>query len=699
MTISLPDHSRPTWGWTLITVAALITAAGSAQHPSTWPVFVAASVGAGGGLWVLWRRDVLSTGEILVGAVLLRLAFFPLLPGLSDDMFRYVWDGWLQWEGINPYRYAPSAPELASLQESALYGHLNSADYYSVYPPISQLVFAVGGAASESSWTVSYFVIKAVFVLFELAGLFLLSRLTAARNLLLYAWNPLVLVEVAGQGHTEAAVVPFLVGAVWAVRRQKGGLAGLAIAGAGLVKLYPFVLGPYLIRRFGWRSALPGSVLVIAASLPYAAPYVLPHMKASVDLYAQLFEYNAGFYYLLKETFATATGADWSKQIGPALRVVFLAALPVLYGLDFRRNWSFRFAVLATLGLFFVLSTTVHPWYLVALLPIAVIGEASTGRPSWSWLWLGLVSLGTYLFYTGGPYWLWVVLGWGGAAVWAGLSALRWFSLRRPAVWGLAVRRWLDVRLQTLQRRRASEKADAVLRLLQMDAGEGPALPTSATENQRPCSPPERPQTLQILDLGAGEGYVGEQLQKRLDANVELADVVDLNRTALAHQLYDGCRLPYAAHRFDVTVLYYVLHHAAQPEAVLREALRVTRRRVVVVESVVSGPVQHRVLRSLDRFANRLRSGGVMTAQEEDLSFRRAGEWAMLARDLGARVVRQRREPHPVHPTSSYVLAPPDTGSDSRSDAGSDSGSDADSRALVQSSRTSAEEVVGASRQ
>jgi len=392
-----------------------------------WPLLVGASFVACGGLLLLWQRDSLTLQEVLWGALVLRLAFFPLLPELTDDPFRYIWDGWLQLEGINPYKLVPSAPALSAFQDTTLYQELNSQDYYSVYPPLSQLFFALGGVFYDGHWTVSYYVLKAAFLVAEFAGMLALSRLTAARNVLLYAWNPLVLIETAGQGHTEALLMSLLFVSLWAVRRQNGAIASLAIAGAGLVKIYPFALGPYLLRRFGWRAVWPGTLLVVALSIPYAAPYVLPHIKASVDLFAQLFEFNAGPYYFAKHLFWIWTGADWSKTIGPVFRVLFLTALPVLYILDAWRDWSFRRACLVLLGTFLVLSTTVHPWYLLPVIGLGVMGP----RPSWHWLWLGLCSIGTYLFYVDGPYWPWIWLGWGGAGLIAlvqtrALPARRW---------------------------------------------------------------------------------------------------------------------------------------------------------------------------------------------------------------------------------------------------------------------------------
>lgn len=608
------------------TLAALCAGPLLATVPDLRGAFVASALVATAGLVLLWRADRLSLWSVLVGAIVLRLAYAPLFPVLSDDVFRYVWDGWIQASGFNPYRWRPAADALSAWHDTALFPRLNSAEYYSVYPPLSQWIFALGGWASESDWRVSYFAIKAVFMVLEGAGVWLLSRLTTIRNVMLYAWNPLVLLEVAGQAHTEAALLPFLLGAVWAVRHHAGVWASVGIAGAGLVKLYPFVLGPFLLRRFGWRAVWPGALVVCVVSLPYAAPYVLPNIKASVDLYATLFEFNAGLYYATKHMLWELTGTDWSKTLGPAFRVLFLAALPVLYAVDAWRDWPFQKAALWTLGTFFVLSTTVHPWYVLAVLPLAAMKRP----PVWAWFWLAACALGTYTFYTGGLYWPWVVAGWGGAAL---------FGLWRVGT-SESVRRACDAVLQRVQCRRAARKANRLAPFLT------PQKPSSGS-------------SLRVLDLGAGEGYVGQVLQERYDAHVRLADVVDMNRTDLPLDLYDGRRLPYADGAFDVVVLYYVLHHCASPERVLQEALRVADT-VLVVETVYHSALQRRLLHVLDPLANRVRSGGSMREQEEHLAFRTPDRWERTFADLGATLCDREQHGSWFHPQATWRLRAPE---------------------------------------
>ena len=572
-----------------------------AAVPARWTGMVAAAFAGMGIVGVIWKYVPVSTGQVLLFALLFRLFLFLLPPGLSDDAYRYIWDGHLQVEGINPYTYRPEDPQLAEYQDEPIYAKLNSAEFYSVYPPASQLVFRMGGYFYEYGWMTSYYVIKGVFLLLEVAGIFILARMVPSRSLLLYAWQPLVLLEVAGQGHTEAAMVFFLIATVWGVQEQRPTWAAAALAGAGWVKLYPFVFFPFLWRRFGWRAVWPAGLAAAAFAAPYVGLEAFRHMVVPLELYVRYFEFNAGLYLGVKRIFLEITGADWSKQLGPFFQYLFLSSLPVIYLLDTKEKWPFDTSLRVTMGMFFLLATTVHPWYLLGILALVPFSR----RPAWHWHVLSLGGIGTYLFYQGGPYTLFVAMGWGGWALLGGAAHA-------------------DEVLQWIQRLRARRKRQMVAPYL-----------------------PEGP--LRVLDLGAGEGYVGEALQRSRQAEVVLADVLPLNRTDLPFFQYDGTTLPFDDKSFDVTLLVFVLHHCRDPDRVLQEAFRVSRKRVIVVESVYESARGKQLLRALDRIANRVRSRGLMNAQEEHLHFRKAAEWCRLIEEQGGKVVGGARHGHLVH--------------------------------------------------
>jgi ubiquinone/menaquinone biosynthesis C-methylase UbiE len=129
-----------------------------------------------------------------------------------------------------------------------------------------------------------------------------------------------------------------------------------------------------------------------------------------------------------------------------------------------------------------------------------------------------------------------------------------------------------------------------------------------------------------------------------------------MNKTNLPHTLYDGQKLPFASNAFDVTVLYFVLHHCEHPEQVLAEAIRVTRGKVVIVESVFEETWDLKLLTFLDVLANRVRSGGLMNEQEEHLQFKQAPVWKKLIEQAGGEVVKEHRKGKWIHKQHTFVV-------------------------------------------
>lgn len=608
---------RPLLTYSLLLIYALLIGiiAINAVDRTSWNVLVTVAIIAGCLLVWIQRTAALSAFQILIIALLLRAAFFFLPPSLSDDAYRYVWDGMVQAEGINPYLYHPSDSSLAAYHEAPIYEVLNSKEYFSVYPPVSQYIFRTGGAFYEQGWEVSYYVIKIILMLFEIAALLILAQLVAPRLLILYAWHPLVLMETAGQAHTESAMLFFLVLAVWFARKRWGIGASMALACAGWVKLYPYVFLPLLWQRFKWKGLIPGGLTALVLLLPFYHPQLIANILDSLNLYVRFFEFNAGFYYSIKKVYLIFTGDDWSKFIGPALRRLFLVGLPAIYFIDYWKKWPLEKALLVIAGYFLICSTTIHPWYFLGILILAVMQE----RMPWHWYWVATIALGTYLLYIDGPYWPFVIVGWGG-----------WFLI------GLIYHREKPVKwLRDLQQFRAQRKVQAIEKVL----GEIKPGPW-------------------VLDLGAGEGYVGAEIARKWGAKVRLADVVDMNKSTLPHTKYDGRRLPFRAGSYDTTILYFVLHHAEQAEKVIKEALRVTRGQVIVVESVYEATWDLKLLTFLDVWANRLRSGGMMNAQEAHLHFRKSEDWVTLFENSGAEVIKQQRKGRWIHKQHFFILKP-----------------------------------------
>jgi ubiquinone/menaquinone biosynthesis C-methylase UbiE len=158
-----------------------------------------------------------------------------------------------------------------------------------------------------------------------------------------------------------------------------------------------------------------------------------------------------------------------------------------------------------------------------------------------------------------------------------------------------------------------------------------------------------------ILDLGCGEGNVGYELSRK-GFDVTLADVADFHVKShtLPFVLY-GETLPFADKEFDVVLLYFVLHHAEDQTKVLREAVRVGKR-IIIVESVYRSSFGKRVLVFLDILFNRLRGSGILKGQEEYLYFRNVPEWKKLFRDMNLHVYQEASHGNFIHRQHTFVV-------------------------------------------
>ena len=222
--------------------------------------------------WIVTRaRSSNSTLLIaIVFAVLFRVSILFAPPYLSDDIYRYIWDGRVQAAGINPYRYIPAAPELVQLRDDAIYPKINRRDYcHTIYPPVAQVVFLLTTRISESVvWMKLTMVIFEMVAIWAIAGL--LNLLGRPRQLLLlYAWHPLVIWEFAGSGHCDAIAIGFIALAFLAWQRRSDLGAGFLLASATLAKLFPLVLLPAMLKRGRWRIVPIFAVTITVGYLPY----------------------------------------------------------------------------------------------------------------------------------------------------------------------------------------------------------------------------------------------------------------------------------------------------------------------------------------------------------------------------------------------------------------------------------------------
>jgi hypothetical protein len=379
-----------------------------AAYAAAFVLYAAATI-------VALRMRTLSRAA-LVGVFIVAAAMMALLvvnrPTLSDDMYRYVWDGRVQAAGISPYRYTPAALELADLRDDAVWRYVNRKSSFTIYPPAAQVAFTMLWRIVPDSvrWFQAAMALSAL-----LAGGLLLGLLRdlgrSPARVVIYLWAPLLLFETAHGAHVDALILPLLVGAWWARVRNRDALMGVLLGLATAVKLYPAMLLPALWRPADRRGrwTMPAAfVLTVAACY---APYVLRDGSQVLGFLPVYFNerFNLGLAALLIPQLKAA-GVDPNQGI-LALTLAALAALalwmvarPAADGeAALRRS-------LWLIGAFTLLTQNLFSWYMLWVLPLAAIfvqpgrllglrGDAWTG---W-WLFCGSIGLSYAVFITGQP--------------------------------------------------------------------------------------------------------------------------------------------------------------------------------------------------------------------------------------------------------------------------------------------------------
>jgi len=317
--------------------------------------------------------------QLLIVALLIRLGLFFGSPTLSDDYFRFVWDGQIRSEGRSPYQSTPEQL-IGELPEdlSALYMSLNSKEYHSTYPPISQYIFSIPAwlGIQDISWSVT--IIRTTLLLFEIGVMWLMFQLTASvSKVLIYALNPLVILELVGNLHFEGVVIFFILFAWWLYDKGYWIKAATALSFGILTKLTPLMFLPVLFKKLGFQKSLLSYIVIgltlIIISFPFMDLEILKGLGNGLDLFFRKFEFNAGLFFLFREIGYWYKGYDMVQTLGPWLSYTALGAILIysLIGVNKDTNWAKTFTIILFVQLLF--ATTVHPWYVIPLLAFTVI--------------------------------------------------------------------------------------------------------------------------------------------------------------------------------------------------------------------------------------------------------------------------------------------------------------------------------------
>ncbi|AXT52446.1 mannosyltransferase [Aquimarina sp. BL5] len=350
-----------------------------------------------------------------------RIIFLFAIPNLSQDFYRFIWDGRMLLEGFNPYLSLPeiwiaqgSAP-IAQAQE--LYegmGTLNGS-HYTNYPPVSQFCYLIAGIFAGKSILGSVVVMRFLIILADIGTFFfgrkLLRLLQIPENRIFwYILNPFVILELTGNLHFESVMIFFIIWSLYLLQKGYWYWAAIALALSVSVKLIPLLFLPLFFQKFivdfdkislkyrflkliGFYSIVIITTVVLFA--PFLSLEFISNFGKTIGLWFQNFEFNASIYYIIRWIGYQTIGWNIIGTVGKILPLIVIGILLLLTFLRKNKS-SAQLITVMMVGIcsYYFLSTTVHPWYLAV--PLALCVFTKYKFPIW-WSFVIIFSYTAYI--------------------------------------------------------------------------------------------------------------------------------------------------------------------------------------------------------------------------------------------------------------------------------------------------------------
>jgi len=358
---------------------------------------------------------------LLVGiAILFRLISLFAIPNLSQDFYRFIWDGRMILEGFNPYISLPKTfidqhnfPINQAIDLFDGMGTLN-ASHFTNYPPINQLNFLLAAIFAKSSILGSIVTLRLQIILADIGiiyfGKLILEKLKLPIHyIFLYVLNPFIIIELTGNLHFESVMLFFLVWSLYLLLQKRWIWAAILLGISVSIKLIPLLFLPLF---FQWFTSTPlsnltstplrqaqrktlsnlttrpyylkglfkfisfGAIVIVTniiLFLPFLSSELISSYTNSVGLWFRNFEFNASIYYIAREIGYLFRGYNEIAIIGKLLPVVTILFLVIIT--FFRKNKSPQqliTALLIAISFYYFTTTTMHPWYLATLVLLSV---------------------------------------------------------------------------------------------------------------------------------------------------------------------------------------------------------------------------------------------------------------------------------------------------------------------------------------
>ncbi len=382
-------------------------------------------------------------------AVTFRLLLLFTTPTLSDDVYRYLWDGYVANQGVSPYAHAINAPELDYL-DIPQRAQANNPWMASPYLPVAQLVFWVITAV----FPLNPLFLQITMLLFDLTSAWLLSRLLThaqlpPHRLILYLWNPLVILEITHSAHLDAWMILLtLLSITFTIHHSPftihNSLPPLFLALATLTKPLPVLLFPILFHRWTWPQRLLYPLLTLTLLVPFGirAGWGLggnldgTGLFGALRIYTNQWNFNSGIFHWL-ELLLSKQGIAETAGVSKLIIGVVMVGVETAVFLHAHHQSNKPTNLLRLMSIPFIayvlLTPTLHPWYILILLVFLPFVPPTATEPKrrwWliaPWLYLSFALIFSYLTYLD-------------PANFGELEWVRWLEwLPTLGVWGTAV--------------------------------------------------------------------------------------------------------------------------------------------------------------------------------------------------------------------------------------------------------------------
>ena len=329
---------------------------------------------------------------VFLAAVFFRICLVPNTPVLSSDIYRYVWEGRVQIQGDNPYLHPPASEKLEPLRDSIIFPHINRPGHTTVYPAGAQIFFLISHTITGGN----LYALKGLFVLFDVMAMLVLVGLMRAYGLeevrfFIYAWNPLVIYEIAHSGHIEGFVGLLVALSLYLYAIDRRTMSVLILAFASSVKLYPALLLPACVSR---GERLKAVVTFLACFLVLYLPYYWTAGKNTLGFLPIYFgkpyeSFNLGLKCFMMHVFP---GLNYFFLTKVFFGIIFIAAL-FIFVKEKGKKLAVRYGFILICLLLIFMPASLHPWYVLWLIPFLAF------YPAIAWVFFSGAVAFSYLKY------------------------------------------------------------------------------------------------------------------------------------------------------------------------------------------------------------------------------------------------------------------------------------------------------------